>query len=121
MKDVADWNEDSIMKRIEEIGFKQFFHLDRLEIKKYNLLFKELKNLIEELKKRPGDRRVILRAHYRHENLQVWLNAAKHTLAVFPDEARAQLEAIEQTNRHPQAMDAGMCQYNLDTGIFKPT
>ncbi|MFO1149189.1 MAG: DUF2019 domain-containing protein [Alsobacter sp.] len=113
--------ESKILDEIEEIGKKQFVHLDGLEVTKYNKLFDRLIQLVVELKNRPGDRRVILKNHYRHPNLQVWLNAATHTLAVAPEDARAELKAIEETNRHPQAMDAGMRLHNLETGFFKPT
>jgi hypothetical protein len=116
-----NYNEEIILKRIEEIGLKQFIHLDGLEVRKYNILFRELVKLVSMLRDQNEDRRIILKKHYSHSNLQVRLNAAKNTLAVYPEEARAQLRAIELTNRHPQAMDAGMCLSNLENGIFKPT
>jgi hypothetical protein len=47
--------------------------------------------------------------------------AAKLTLAVAPAAARQMLESIQNSDEQPQAMDAGMCLWNLDRGVFKPT
>lgn len=74
----------------------------------------------EELKRRPVDQRRALMALYDHLNMQVWLKAARHTLAVLPTEVRQQFEAIAETHWMPQAGDAGMCLEFLDNGTFKP-
>jgi hypothetical protein len=58
---------------------------------------------------------------YGHPNMQVRLKAAKNTLAVAPQAAREQLEAIVASDWQPYAGDAGMCLWALDEGIFKPT
>ena len=47
--------------------------------------------------------------------------AAKETLAIAPVAAKQLLAAIRESNEQPQAMDAGMCLWNLDRGVFKPT
>jgi hypothetical protein len=47
--------------------------------------------------------------------------AAKQTLAVAPAAARQLLEAIQASKMQPEALDAGMCLWTLDEGIFKPT
>jgi hypothetical protein len=77
--------------------------------------------LLTELKNMPGDRRAMLAKHYDHPNLQVRLNAAKFTIAVFPEEARAQLVAIGETGRCPQSASALSKLDALEEGFWKPT
>lgn len=88
---------------------------------KYRRLFQGMKEIHDELKSRPGDQRRELIALFDYPNMQVRLQAAKLTLAVAPQEARSQLEAIVASNWMPQAGDAGMSLWNLDRGVFKPT
>jgi hypothetical protein len=120
VKNLDGLSNAEILDIVAQIGEEQFYRLDRLEITKYNLLFGELRLYIDELKSRPGDRRVLLREHYAHPNLQVRLNAAIHTLVVVPEEARAQLETIRDRKRYPQAGDAASCLDSLATGFFVP-
>ncbi|MCR6734819.1 MAG: DUF2019 domain-containing protein [Afipia sp.] len=91
------------------------------QIAKYNRLFDRMKDIHDELKRRPGDQRRILVQLFGFPNMHVRLQAAKLTLAVAPLEARAQLQAIVDSKWFPQAGDAGMCLHNLDTGFYKPT
>jgi hypothetical protein len=88
---------------------------------KYNRLFDRMKDIHDELKRRPGDQRRMLIQLYKFPNMHVRLQAAKLTLAVAPLEARSQLQAIVDSKWFPQAGDAGMCLHNLDTGFYKPT
>jgi hypothetical protein len=43
------------------------------------------------------------------------------TLAVAPAAARQLLQDIKNSKEYPQAMDAGMCLWDLERGVFKPT
>jgi hypothetical protein len=52
--------------------------------------------------------------------MQVRVKAAKATLAIAPEAARAQLEAIRASGWQPQALEAGMSLGFLDEGIYKP-
>ena len=88
---------------------------------RYNVLFRKLRRVEAELKRRPGDARRELVRLYRHTNFQVWLNAAHSTLAIAPREARRQLETIHESRHFPQAGDAGMSLWSLDEGVYKPT
>lgn len=90
-------------------------------IRKQNKCVEEQMAIAAELKSRPGDQRSALLALYEHPNVQVRLNAARLTFAVAPKAARDIVQAIVDSKRQPQAMDAGMCLYALDQGIFKPT
>lgn len=90
-------------------------------LSKYNRLFMRMKDIHDELKRRPGDQRRMLIQLYEFPNMHVRLQAAKLTLAVAPLEARTQLQEIIDLKWFPQAGDAGMCLHNLDTGFYKPT
>lgn len=91
------------------------------EIAKFNRLFKRMMEVSNELKSRDGDQRSELIALFSHPNMQVRVQAAKLTLAVAPVEARAQLQAIADSQWFPQAGDAGMSLLNLERGVFRPT
>jgi hypothetical protein len=121
MKSVSSLSDELISQMIENIGEKQYKLLEGYKVSEYNKLFMELESIIEELKKRPGDRRIVLKGHYGHPNIQVRLNAATHTLVVAPDEARALLQAIADTKHYPQAAEAGLRLDHLATGFYKPT
>ncbi|MGV3633118.1 MAG: DUF2019 domain-containing protein [Pseudorhodoplanes sp.] len=85
-----------------------------------NKLYFKLDAIKKELKSRPGDHRVALLPLYGHKNMQVRVKAAKATLAIAPEAARAQLEAIRASGWQPQALEAGMSISSLDEGIYKP-
>lgn len=86
-----------------------------------NKIFWELEKIERELMSRPGDQRSVLLMLYDHKNMQVRLKAAEATLAIAPQAARAQLEAIKASGWQPQAGDAGMSLRALDDGVYKPT
>lgn len=87
---------------------------------KVNRLYWKIDAIGNELKSRPGDQRSALLPLYDHKNMQVRLKAAHATMALMPDVARAQLEAIRASGWMPQAGDAGMSLIHLDQGIYKP-
>ena len=91
------------------------------DTKRFNRLFWEMDKVEGLLKAMPGDKRSALVPLLQHPNLEVRLRAAKSTLAVAPEAARATLEALRKITHTPQASDAGMCLSALDEGIFKPT
>ncbi len=86
-----------------------------------NKYFWQLAAITDELKSRDGDQRHVLLPLYSHPNPQVRLKAAKATLAIAPQEARAVLQAIVDAKIDPQRLEAGMSLWNLETGIYKPT
>jgi predicted short-subunit dehydrogenase-like oxidoreductase (DUF2520 family) len=89
-------------------------------IAKQNKFVEQAMAIAAELKSRPGDQRSALLGLYEHPNVQVRLNAARLTLAVAPATARQVVETIAASRKYPQAMDAGMCLWALEQGIFKP-
>lgn len=109
-----------LVQRFTDIGLAQDEALLDDDLGRFNLLFKQMRAVVEELKARPNDQRQALIVLYDHPNLQVRLKAAIATLAVGPAPARAVLQAIRESKIQPQALDAGMSIINLDRGIFKP-
>jgi hypothetical protein len=118
---VAEMSTQDLVARFAQIGVEQDQALLGRSYAKFNRLFVQMSEVSDELKRRPGDERRALRDLYTHPNMQVRLKAAKHTLAVAPNEARVQIESIAASNWFPQAGDAGMTLENLDSGFYKPT
>ena len=112
---------DHLVGRFAAITAAQDDALLGHELTKFNRLFDRMMEVSNELKGRPGDQRRALMTLYDHPNMQAQLQAAKLTLAVAPDEARRKIESIASSGWLPQSGDAGMCLFNLDRGIFKPT
>ncbi len=91
------------------------------DIAKVNRLIRQMWEVQDELKARPGDQRRELLSLFEHENAQVRLMAARATLAVEPATARSVIESIANGRKFPQAGDAGMTIENLDSGFYKPS
>jgi hypothetical protein len=64
------------------------------DIAEASRLFWRLAEIEDELKGREGDQRRVLLSLYDHPNAQVRLKAVKATLAVAPEIARKELQAI---------------------------
>jgi hypothetical protein len=115
-----DESTDRLVQQFAALAVRQDIALLEQDIKEVNRIYWKLEAIEEELKARPGDQRAALMKLYEHENMQVRVKAAKATLAVAPQAARAQLEAIVESKWQPYAGEAGMSLLNLDRGIFKP-
>jgi hypothetical protein len=118
---LRDMTNDQLVGRFVEIAVQQDEALLRDEIAKFNKLFSQMNAVDQELRSRSGDQRRLLLRLYDHPNVQVRLKAAKRTLAIAPDDARAVLESIASSRKFPQAGEAGMSLVNLDSGVFKPS
>jgi hypothetical protein len=112
---------DQLVAHFADLAIEQDDALLRDDISRVNRLFDRLEEVEHVLKTRAGDQRRVLLGLYNHPNMNVRVKAAKATLAVAPQSARAALEAIAGSKWQPQAGDAGMCLWALDEGIFKPT
>jgi hypothetical protein len=111
---------EDLVLRYAEISVAQddaIFHGDN---RRFRRLFKEMKEIEQELKRRPGDQRRTLLPLYEYPNMQARLNAANATLAVAPVAARRMLITISESGWLPQSADAGMAIRCLDRGLFKP-
>jgi uncharacterized protein YdcH (DUF465 family) len=118
---VKSMTVDQLVERFRAIALDQDKALLRNDHARFNRLFDEMESIKRELKGRSGDQRRALLALYDHPNAQVRLKAVKATLAVEPLVARRMLEIIADSREYPQAGDAGMTIYALDSGVFKPT
>jgi len=112
---------EQLVERFVAIGFAQEQADLYDDIGEFNRLFKKMQEVGGELRSREGDQRSALLTLYDHPNLQVRLKAVKNSLALAPQEGRRVLQAIADSQRQPQAGEAGMSLDNLDEGIFKPT
>ena len=118
---LAKMSSVDLVERFGQIAVAQDEALLGGETTKFNRLYGRMMDVVNELKSREGDQRVLLLKLFQYPNMQVRLQAARLTLAVAPVEARSQLEAIAASKWFPQAGDAGMSLWNLDNGVFKPT
>ncbi len=118
---ISQMTTSELVEKFSEITIAQDEAELRGKMAKYNRLFKQMRDVVGELKARDGDLRRQLLSLFDHPNLHVRVQAAMLTLAVAPVEARAQLEILAASGRLPYSADAGMCLWNLDRGVFKPT
>ena len=121
LRNLTKLNIEELIEEFVSIGAAQDDALLMEEYARFNRLFANLERIEAELKSRPGDARRELTRLYGHPNVHVWLNAAKATLAIAPEEARKQLHAIQDSRHFPQAGDARMALWTLDEGIYKPS
>lgn len=115
-----DMSDGQLVERYTEISLAQDSALRYDEIAKFNKLYLQKKEVEDELRSRPGDRRRLLQHLYEHKNAQVRRNAAVATLALAPDAARRVLERILSDKEFPQAGDVGMLLSGLDDGTWRP-
>lgn len=111
---------EKLVQLFAELAVEQDRALLLRAISTVNKLYDRLEAIKSELKSRPGDQRSALLPLYNHKNMQVRVKAAKATLAIAPQAARAQLEAIRASGWQPQALEAGMSLGFLDDGVYKP-
>jgi hypothetical protein len=92
----------------------------RAETGKYNRLYREMRAIRDELKRRAGDQRRALLPFINHENAQVRLMAASSLLTIVPDRAKKALETVRDSRIIPQSVDAGFLLDGLEDGSFVP-
>jgi hypothetical protein len=109
-------NEDELVARFIEISIAQGEASETFETAKFNRLFDRKLKVLDELRRREGDRRRLLFALYDYPNMQVRLNAAYATYALDPAGATAVFEAIAASKHSPWAGDAGMTLSMLKKG-----
>jgi Domain of unknown function (DUF2019) len=112
---------NELVEQFAASAMRQFNAELESDIAKQNNCVEEQMAIAAELKTRSGDQRSALLKLYDHPNIQVRLNAARLSLAVAPTTAREVIQAIKNSKQYPQAMDAGMCLWTLEQGIFKPS
>jgi len=112
---------EQLLERFRTAALAQDTSLLMNDIAEASRLFWRMAEIEDELKRREGDQRRVLLSLYDHPNAQVRLKPVKATLAVAPEAARQELQAIADSREYPQAGEAGLSLWNLDRGIFKPT
>lgn len=120
-KNLKPLSNAEIVNLFEQLCVEQYDAMERQEQARVNRLVWRIHDLEIELKSRPGDQRYELMRLFGHPNMQVRLSAARANLAVHYTSARRELQAIVDSQWFPQAGDAGMTLYFLDTGESKPT
>lgn len=119
-KDLSSLTEQALLDLFVEYAIEQDDALLGFEVARSNRMYWAIKDVTNELKSRPGDRRRALIPFYRHGNPQVRFKAAEATLALESAAARAVLESLRGIHG-PQQLDAGMAISGLDDGSYKPT
>ena len=110
-----------LVAQFVSIGLAQYDALYVVDIKKYNRLYRNMEDVVTELKQRQGDQRRALLSLLDHPNLQVRMKAAHAVLAISPALARKALESVRASEIMPQAADAGMSLIALDNGTYIPS
>ncbi len=114
---VQAMSTEALVHRFVEIALAQDDALLGFDNASSNRLYHQMRAVVEELQRRPGDQRHALLPLYNHENMQVRLQAARSTVAVAPFSARKVIEAIARSKQYPQAGYAGMALRRLDGEI----
>ena len=92
--ELQDIPSEQLVERFATLALAQDRALLMDDIANMNRLYRQLKEVENELKAREGDQRLVLLALNDHPNAQVRVKAVKATLAVAPTEARRQLQII---------------------------
>lgn len=121
MSNLAAIGTDQLVRRFVEITVKQGQASDVFDARTYNRLYTQMVDVVNELRRRPGDQRRALMVLYEHPNAQVRMMAAHMTLAIAYQTARDVLQTIVDRKEFPQALSAGMSLTDLDRGTYKPT
>jgi uncharacterized protein DUF2019 len=91
---------EQLVERFTAAALAQDTALLMNDIAEASRLFWRLAEIQDELKSREGDQRGVLLSLYDHPNAQVRLKAVAATLAVAPETARKELQAIANSLRH---------------------
>lgn len=112
--------DGDIVNEIITLSIKQKPLTEDGPVEKCNAIIKRIMKLNEELKRRPGDGRLLLIPYLEHPNVQVRLNAGRALLGIAAGRARPVIEAIADGKEAPFYLHAGMTLHMLDSGIIHP-
>lgn len=118
---ISELNVERLVERFTAIALAQDEAISYDENSKYNMLFREMQLVKEELKQRDGDQRRLLLPLLMHANAQVRLKSAIATLAVDRIAAIGSLQSISDNNEYPQAADARFMLDALADGSYQPS
>lgn len=118
---IEDLPTDSLVSLFSVIGEKQFRAAENFQTALFSKLFEEMNGIVSELKVREGDQRRALLALLDHENAQVRLKAAIHTLAIDSARSRAVLQELADRGEFPTGADARGMIRALREGRYIPS
>ena len=104
--ELGNMTTSDLVERFVSIGLAQYDALYVVDVKKYNCLYRNMEDVVTELKQRQGDQRRALLPLLDHPNLQVRMKAAHAVLAISPALARKALESVRASEIMSQAADA---------------
>ena len=90
------------------------------ETRKANRMLSEMQAVDRVLRSRGQQARMALSPLLDNKERFVRYYAAKYLLAAMPGRARQVIEDVAEPKADAICLDAGMCLYALDKGIFKP-
>ena len=119
--DLKSATVDQLVARFVEIAVAHGQALFGGDVSEANRLYDPLQAVVSALKSRDGDQRRALVPLFQHPDFHVRVKAAKATFALEPQAARAVLEAVAAAKVPVDSGEAGMCLWNLDRGVYKPS
>jgi hypothetical protein len=90
----------------ESVAEQQFVAAENFNSRHYNELYSKMEEIVAELKGRDGDQRRELLVLHSHQNDQVRLMSAIHTLAIDYERSRSVLQVLADRGHFPTGMDA---------------
>jgi hypothetical protein len=120
LSNVKKMTMDELVERFVAIAVAQDEAIFNDDNPKYNRLYRQMDDVRNELKSRPGDQRSALIPLYEHPNIQVRLKAALTTMEIDPVSAKRALQKIAKSRRYPQAADALAAVLRLDGKPIAP-
>jgi Domain of unknown function (DUF2019) len=103
---VEDMRIDQLVEQFTVVAAAEYDALEKGDREKFRGLFRQMTDVMNELKSRPIEQRRALMALYQHPNPQVRYEAAFATSDFAAEAARLVFEIIIERNEYPQAADA---------------
>lgn len=88
--------------------------------KRYNKLFKKMREIIAEIDSRPGRLRKMLVTLYGSDNPFVRYKAATFTVVVDPAKAKKVIQEVAGLQNDPAGFEAGMTLFRMDDADYAP-
>lgn len=120
-RDLSKRADAELRDLFEALCIEQGRKTDIDEVREYNRLYAEIREVVDELRIRPGDARHLLIPLLAHEDWHVRLKAGIYTYALAPQEARKVLQWLRETRLGYLALEAGFFLSGIDKGEFTPT
>lgn len=112
--DLTKLSIDQLLARFVQLCLRDDDAQQVANVAARNRFVYEISDVKKELQARPGDQRTALISLFKHPNLMVRYHAATNLMAIIPDEARRQMQAIADSKQYPIAGSAGTYLLMLD-------